>query len=459
MARTAKNEKALTPEEKLAQALVPDVEQPYRVPENWRWTNLKTIADILNGFAFKSAKYVDSGIRIIRIANVQDGYVEDDAPVYYPVDSQQEIKRFLLQENDLLISLTGNVGRVALLPLSFLPAALNQRVACLRITSECLIKKYLFYSLLRDSFQKECIKSSKGSAQLNMSTEWLKEQAFPLAPLAEQQRIVDRIESLFAKLDEAKEKAQAVVDGFEDRRAAILHKAFTGELTEEWRRDNSISKESWKLVGFDDCVDAMQNGIAKRKGFTGEPYVVLRLANLSDDGFDETDLREIVLDEKEQKNYELHSDDVLMVRVNGSKDNVGKQYLITNQKRWAFCDHIIRIKYVNSIVPQYMVYFSKSETYRQYIKDNMVSSAGQNTISRKGMARLQIPMPQKDEQEQIVSILSNLFEKEQQAKEAAEQVIDQIDAMKKAIIARAFRGELGTNDPADEPAIELLKKL
>ena len=55
----------------------------------------------------------------------------------------------------------------------------------------------------------------------------------PLPPLPEQQRIVNRIESLFAKLDEAKERAQAVVDGFEDRKAAILHKAFTGELTAE----------------------------------------------------------------------------------------------------------------------------------------------------------------------------------------------------------------------------------
>ena len=106
-----------------------------------------------------------------------------------------------------------------------------------------------------------------------------------------------------------------------------------------------------------------------------------------------------------------------------------------------------------------MVYFSKSEAYRQYIKDNMVSSAGQNTISRKGMARLQIPLPQYDEQEQIVSILSNLFEKEQQAKEAAEQVIDQIDTMKKSILARACRGELGTNDPNDESAVELLKRV
>ena len=286
-----------------------------------------------------------------------------------------------------------------------------------------------------------------------------KNYSIPLPPLAEQQRIVDRIESLFAKLDEAKEKAQEIVDGYGARRAAILHKAFTGELTAEWRIINGIGNDNWKTCKFDDCIDIMQNGLAKRKGDSGEPYVVLRLANLSEDGFDETDLREIVLDEKEQKNYELHSDDVLMVRVNGSKDNVGKQYQITNQKRWAFCDHIIRIRYANNVLPQFMVYFSKSSKYRQYIKDNMVSTAGQNTISRKGMARLQVPVPTIDEQEIIASILTDLFGKEQQAVEAAKQVLDQIDTMKKSILARAFRGELGTNDPADENAVELLKEV
>ena len=89
----------------------------------------------------------------------------------------------------------------------------------------------------------------------------------------------------------------------------------------------------------------------------------------------------------------------------------------------------------------------------------MVSSAGQNTISRKGMARLQVPVPKKDEQEQIVSTLTSLFEKELQATEIAKQVIGQIDTMKKSILARAFRGELGTNDPADESAEGLLKRI
>lgn len=230
MAR-AKKEAALTPEERLQAALVPDWEWPYKLPGNWCWTRITVITDILNGFAFKSQHYSSAGIRIIRITNVQDGFIQDKKPVYYPLVSQKEITPFMLKDGDFLMSLTGNVGRVAIIDASFLPAALNQRVACLRIKSEDSVRKeYIFYFCLQKQFVSDCIKSAKGSAQLNMSTEWLKEYPIPLPPLAEQQRIVDRIKSLFAKLDEAKEKAQAVVDSFETRKAAILHKAFTGEL-------------------------------------------------------------------------------------------------------------------------------------------------------------------------------------------------------------------------------------
>ena len=156
--------------------------------------------------------------------------------------------------------------------------------------------------------------------------------------------------------------------------------------------------------------------------------------------------------------YELRPNDVIMIRVNGSKDNVGKQYLITNQHHWAFCDHIIRIRYSSSLLPQYMVYFSKSKNYRIYVKENIVSSAGQNTISRKGMANLHVPLPRMNEQSEIVRILDMAFAEEQQAKEAAEAVLNQIDLMKKSILARAFRGELGTNAPSEESAVELLKR-
>lgn len=110
MAGGKKTAKKLTPEEWLKQALVPVEEQPYAVPGNWCWVRIENIATILNGYAFKSQKYVDKGIRIIRIANVQDGYIEDDKPVFYPFGSEIEIERYMLESEDLLISLTGNVG-------------------------------------------------------------------------------------------------------------------------------------------------------------------------------------------------------------------------------------------------------------------------------------------------------------------------------------------------------------
>lgn len=179
----------------------------------------------------------------------------------------------------------------------------------------------------------------------------------------------------------------------------------------------------------------------------------------SEEGFLIEDLRSIVLDEKEKTNYCLKKNDVLMIRVNGSKENVGKQFLVEEDNQWAFCDHIIRIRYKETFSPAYMVYFSKSNGYRLYVKDNLVSSAGQNTISRKGMAMLSVPVPDLREQIEIVNILDNLLAKEQQAKEVAEAVIEQIDLIKKSILARAFRGELGTNDPAEENSVELVKQV
>lgn len=68
-------------------------------------------------------------------------------------------------------------------------------------------------------------------------------------------------------------------------------------------------------------------------------------------------------------------------------------------------------------------------------------------------------MPTIEEQAQIVLLIDDLLAKEQQAKEAAEGVLDQIDLIKKAILARAFRGELGTNNPSEESAMELLKQI
>ena len=177
------------------------------------------ICDILNGYAFKSSKYVADGIRVIRITNVQKGFVEDTNPQYYPVSEQRKIEKYMLCEGDLLMSLTGNVGRVGLLSAEMLPAALNQRVACIRIRNPAVIyKPFLFHLLNSDYFENKCILASQGVAQKNMSTEWLKEYPIPSFSMDKQMEIAsifDKIDDLIAsRKEQVRNMDQAVKSRF-----------------------------------------------------------------------------------------------------------------------------------------------------------------------------------------------------------------------------------------------------
>ena len=177
-------------------------------------TKLGDLCDILNGYAFKSTNYTNDGVRIIRISNVQKGYIEDNAPAFYPFHDSN-IEKYKLFEGDLLLSLTGNVGRVGLLDKKFLPAALNQRVACIRIKDNVALDKlYLFNLLNSDFFEQKCIYASNGIAQKNMSTEWLKDYEIPLPPLDEQRKIaavLDKVSDLIAKRRQQLDKLDEMV--------------------------------------------------------------------------------------------------------------------------------------------------------------------------------------------------------------------------------------------------------
>lgn len=454
MAR-AKKEAALTPEERLQAALVPDWEWPYKLPGNWCWTKITVITDILNGFAFKSQHYSSAGIRIIRITNVQDGFIQDKKPVYYPLESQKEITPFMLKDGDFLMSLTGDVGRVAIIDASFLPAALNQRVACLRIKSEDSVRKeYIFYFCLQKQFVSDCIKSAKGSAQLNMSTEWLKEYPIPLPPLAEQQRIVDRIESLFAKLDEAKEKAQAVVDSFETRKAAILHKAFAGELTAKWREEHGVGMESWEKYKFNE-LGTLERGRSKHRPrndpkLFGGKYPFIQTGDVARSGMYITEHTQ-TLSEVGAEQSKLFPKGTLCITIAA---NIGDVSILTYD--CCFPDSVVGFTPNERTLSEYIYYLMS--TLQREIEANAPATAQKN-INLRILNDLLLDIPSVAEQTQIVNQVEYLFFQEQHAKEAAEIVLDQIELMKKSILARAFRGELGTNDPSEESAVELLRQV
>lgn len=448
-----KKKTALTIEERLQQALVPAEEQPYEVPENWVWVRLGAIAEIVTGGtpSKKHPEYYGGNFPFYKPSDLDQGRLTYDASEYLSEEGKKVSR--IIPKNSTAVCCIGSIGKCGYL---MCEGTTNQQInsAIPKINSLCL-----YYYLCTENFVQNLLSMASATTIAIVNKSKMESCVFPLPPISEQQRIVERIEELFAKLDEAKERLQEVADSFAVRKAAILHKAFTGELTKQWRWENGVSDESWEEKKFDDCIEKMQNGLSKRKGDEGNNIGVLRLANLSEDDLVLDDLRYILLTEKEEKNYLLSKDDVIMIRVNGSKDNVARQIVINTDEKLAFCDHIIRIKYNPNIVARYVMYFSKTNAYRKYVEDNMVSSAGQNTISRKGLASLVIPLPSIEEQHEIVRLIDDLLARERAAQQAAEQALASIDLMKKSILARAFRGELGTNKASEASALELLKQV
>ena len=162
---------------------------------NWKKIKIEEVCSFINGYAFDSNKYVQNGIQVIRITNVQKGYISDTDKKFYK--EEKELERYKLIEGDLLISLTGNVGRVGVIKSENLPAYLNQRVSCVRIKNNNLLnKRFLFNFLNSDSFEKTCIKNSKGIAQKNISTVWLREIKIPLPAMEEQRKIAQRLDAV-----------------------------------------------------------------------------------------------------------------------------------------------------------------------------------------------------------------------------------------------------------------------
>ena len=184
---------------------------------------------------------------------------------------------------------------------------------------------------------------------------------------------------------------------------------------------------------------------------------VLRIPNVGDGYVDFSDMKYLNHSDVDEES-QIHEGDILIIRSNGSRDLVGKSVLVPKLDRpHAYASFLIRIKPSAIVKAEYLTLYLNSTDARSQMFRKAKSSAGINNINSKELGAIFMTLPSVLEQNEIVRILDSLFAKEQQAKEAAEVVLEKIDLLKKSILARAFRGELGTNDPTEESAMELLK--
>lgn len=434
----------LTIEEKLQNALVPKEEQPYKIPNNWCWTYFKDIFYIENGYAFKKIDYKKEGIPLVRISNIENGIVNINECIYVNKLEKNE-EKYVIEKGDLLIALSGaTTGKNGVYYLDEI-AYLNQRIGNIKIKNkEKVLNEYRnYYIALKNE---DILNLAYGGAQPNISPKVIEFISIPLPPIKEQQRIVNRIEFLFAKLDRAKELIENTLAQFEQNKMAILHKAFTGELTVKWRKENNINEKNFfnkvklknviKLISGRDVSVSLCNDKS-----IGIPYI-LGASNIKDNKFfiERWIENPVVVSEK---------NDILL----SVKGTIGKLYL-QKEEKINISRQIMALRALNELNTHYLYYFLLRECERLKFEGNGLIPG----ISRKDILDLNILLPTLEEQQEIVNILDRLLAKYNKIKNL-EQQLEKIELLKKAILAKAFRGELGTNNLDEESAENLLKEI
>ena len=457
-----KKEKTL--EEKLQEALVPENQWPYILPENWCWVKFgslaKDMADGPFGSNLKTEHYInEKEVRIIQLSNVSENGWKDDNVRYTTFEHAKTISRSIVKPGDIVITKMMPAGRAMICPNLEKEYVLSSDSVKF-VPWDCLDRKYMTLGINSTVFRKQVQENTQGITRARTSLKKLKSYIYPLAPLAEQKRIVYRIESLFAKLDEAKEKIQQVLDGAEMRKAAILHKAFTGELTKTWRKENGISEASWVEYTLQSvCTMKITDGTHKTPTYSDKDNGVVFLSAK------DITSGEINWENTKYITSELHTElysrlapqinDILLAK-NGT---TGVAALVKEDKVFDIYVTLALLRpNVEIVIPEYLLNIINSPLCKVQFNENL-TGIGVPNLHLRDIKDVKIKVPSISEQEIISDKVEMLLANEGMVTKNCLKQIEVIDTMKKSILAKAFRGELGTNNPTEDSAINLLKEV
>ena len=347
-------------------------------------TKIEDICDILNGFAFKSDKYVKKGIRVIRIANVQKGYIEDNAPVFYPTDFSG-MERYMLREGDLLMSLTGNVGRVALIQKEMLPAALNQRVACLRINSDRITKKYLYHILNSDFFEQQCMQASNGVAQKNISTEWLRKYEIPLCSIDEQLKVTEILDGIQNVID----SKIAELKGLDDLVRGRFVEMFGNPIVNEKR---------WAVVELNSVCDGIGDGLHGTPEYDEKGrYPFINGNNLMNGAIEVTPATKMVDEATYKRHFIELSNNAILLSINGTLGKLafynGEEVMLGKSACYCNLKPCINRDFVYGVM--------KTDAFTGFLESNSTASTIKN-VGLKAIRGFMLIMPPEELQTRYV---------------------------------------------------------
>ena len=298
----------------------------------------------------------------------------------------------------------------------------------------------------------------------------------PLPPLAEQRRIVAKIEELFSELDAGEESLRRARRQLGVYRQSLLKQAFEGKLTEQWRKQNLHLLESadvesvetserlpseWRAIKLGSAIENPSYGTSKKCSYESDGVGVLRIPNVVNGAIDAADLKFAEFTEDEVASYELKAGDLLMIRSNGSVSIVGRCALIEPKHTGLlYAGYLIKLRPIKSLIDPFFLRIQlASLRLRSQIEFSAKSTSGVNNINSKEIQRLVIALPPLPEQQEIVRLLDEQFTVIEQNEREIDAALKRSAALRQSILKKAFTGQLVPQDPTDEPATALLERI
>jgi type I restriction enzyme S subunit len=356
----------------------------------------------------------------------------------------------IFPEGSIAIAMYGaTIGKVSILGV---PAATNQACAVAAVNLGVCSPEFFYHYLC--SQRDEFVKAGKGGAQPNVSQGLIKDWPIPLAPLNEQRRIAAKLDTTLAAVEACRQRLDGVAAILKRFRQAVLTAATSGELTREWREERGLA-DSWKTNVLSEIADSRLGKMLDQRKNTGQLTPYLRNINVRWFSFDLEDIQEIRLADTEIIDLDVRFGDLLVCE--GGEPGRCAVWRGEDSK-YTFQKALHRVRTSKHLLADYLS-FCLSNSANNGKLEQLFTGSTIKHLTGASLKKLQILLPSREEQEEIVDRVESLYSLADQLEARLTIARKVVDRLTPALLAKAFRGELVPQDPGDEPASVLLERI
>ncbi|MFI3249833.1 MAG: restriction endonuclease subunit S [Eubacteriales bacterium] len=396
----------------------------------WEMVRIPDVLFFQEGPGVRNHQYVSNGIKLLNVANLQEGKVDLTTSARYISEEEAygKYKHFLVDEGDFIIASSGIKveyfeRKMGFINKEHLPLCMNTSTIRFKtLDNKILLTKFFMYYLKTDEFKMQLSKQIVGSAQLNFGPSHLKKMKIPLPPLEKQQEIAEELDNITELIALRKHQLEKL---------DLLVKAKFVEMF----GDPVENPMGWEVGTIRDVVDSVKYGTSQPATENGR-YTYLRMNNITYEGrLDLSQVKYIDMVEKDYEKYVARKNDVLFNRTN-SKELVGKTCVFNCSTEMILAGYIIRIRTNNKILPMYLSTVLNSKYGKQTLYGMCKSIVGQANINAQELQGIGILIPPLPLQEQFAHYVQTV----EQTRNQMEQGLEKLEQLYRERMQRWFGG-------------------